>query len=553
MSISPRPNRRQITGAAAAIGVALYAGSAARATLAGGSTSAENLLKQTWDHVIVGGGSAGCVLARRLSEDAGRRVLLLEAGGDVHDPMIAAPPAWPTLQGGAYDWKYHSVPQVGLAGRILPQPRGKGLGGSTLINALGFQRGPRQAYDRWAELTGEQGWGFAGLLPYFKRLETHSGGADAWRGDAGPLHVLDIGKVADQSPYSQALAAAGQAKGYPLNPDWNGARADGTIWTQLTIRNGERDTAASAFLDPVRGRPNLGIVTGALVTRLRMRGARCEGVELLIDGQAALVSARETILSAGAFDSPRLLMLSGIGAGDAVRRLGIGVQADLPGVGRNLQDHPLVAGLLFKARKALPPAPYNHCETMVIAQSSGSPDWADLQIMGLDVPFLLPNIGVAPSDTFSLVPALMRPRSTGALWLASSDPLASAVIDPAYLREQADVDALVEAVGIARDLAHAAPMREWVEEEVFPGPQMTDKAAIAAHVRQSVSPFFHPVSTCRMGRADDGDAVVDPACRVRGVERLRVIDASVFPSIPQAMTNAAVLALAERAADLVRG
>lgn len=535
------------------MGVALYAGSAARATLAGTAAGPEELLRQTWDHVIVGGGSAGCVLARRLSEDAGRRVLLLEAGRDIHDPMVSAPPAWPALQGGAYDWNYHSVPQLGLGGRSVAQPRGKGLGGSTLINALGFQRGPHEAYDCWGEQTGDQAWGFDGMLPYFRRLETNSGGADVWRGDAGPLHVLDLGGVADQSAYAQAMAAAGQACGHPLNPDWNGARADGTIWAQLTIRDGIRDTAASAFLEPARSRPNLGIVTGAHVVRLRMRGRRCEGVELLVDGWPMQVLATETILSAGAFDSPRLLLLSGIGEAGALRRLGLAVHADLPGVGRNLQDHPLVAGMLFKARRPLPPAPYNHCETMVIARSSLSPGWADLQLMGLDVPFLLPNIGVAPPDSFSIVPALMRPRSTGALWLTSSDPLAPAMIDPAYLREQADVDALVEAVGIARDLAHAAPMREWVAGEIFPGPQMTDKVAIKAHIRQSASPFFHPVSTCRMGRSDDADVVVDPACRVRGIEHLRIIDASVFPSIPQAMTNAAVLALAERASDIVRG
>jgi choline dehydrogenase len=224
----------------------------------------------------------------------------------------------------------------------------------------------------------------------------------------------------------------------------------------------------------------------------------------------------------------------------------------LPGVGRNLHDHPLIAGLLFRAKQPVPVSHYNHCETLVIASSSHAPGWADLQLMGLSAPFLLPELGTPPPDSFSIVPALMYPRSRGSLTLASADPRTPAIIDPNYLGDDTDVATLVEGIEMARALADTPPLRAWIAEEVLPGPAVRDKAAIAAHVRRSVSPFFHPVSTCRMGHADDDQAVVDPACRVRGLDGLRVVDASIFPSIPQAMTNAATLAVAERAADLLR-
>ena len=546
------PDRREIIRGAALTGAILPWGKV-RASLAGRAVDAASLLREKWDYVIVGGGSAGCVLARRLSEDAHVRVLLLEAGTDVHDAAVSAPTAWPTLAGGAFDWKYRSAPQAGLGGRSVPEPRGKGLGGSTLINALGFQRGPHQAYDRWAQETGDIGWGFAALLPYFKRLETASAGGDAWRGGDGPLHVLAVGDATDHNPLSVAYAEAGIATGHARNADWNAARADGTIWTQLTMRDGHRDTAASAFLDPVRDRANLGVVTGALVTRLRVETRRCTGVDLTIDGAAHHVSPqRETILSAGAFDSPRLMLLSGIGDADTLRLAGVPATHHLPGVGRNLHDHPLIAGLLYRAKQPVPVSHYNHCETMVIATSSLGPGWADLQLMGLSAPFLLPGLGTPPAHSFSIVPALMHPRSRGSLTVASADPRVPAIIDPNYLGDEADVAALVEGVEIARALADTPSMRAWVADEVLPGRALRDRAAIAAHVRRSVSPFFHPVSTCRMGRSDDAQAVVDTECRVRGLAGLRVVDASIFPSIPQAMTNAATLVVAERAADLVR-
>lgn len=524
-----------------------------KAMIGGHAVDLDTLLASHWDYLIVGAGSAGCVLARRLSDDPDVRILLLEAGDAADDPMISTPSAWPALAGGAYDWNYMSTPQPGLLGRSIPQPRGKGLGGSTLINALGFQRGPMQAYDLWAKATGDPGWGSDGLLPYFRRLESASSGADAYRGGDGPLQILEIGDVADQNPYSVAIAQAGVSAGYALNPDWNGAHADGTIWTQLTMRDGQRDTAASAFVDPVQSRPNLGIATGLMVRRLLIADGQCLGLEVVMDGTIHQIRAeRETILSAGAFDSPRLLMLSGVGDAAALAAVGITPLHHSPDVGQHLKDHPLVPGLLFRSPRPIPMSHYNHCETMVIASSTHGPAWgADLQLMALSVPFLSPELGTPPPQCFSIVPALMHPRSSGSICLTSADPSAPARIDPAYLTDDRDVEALVEALEIGRDIARQPAMRDWVAEELFPGPDMTDRAALAQHVRRTVSPFFHPVSTCRMG-ADD-NAVTDPQCRVRGIGALRVVDASIMPSIPQAMTNAAVLALAERAADIISG
>jgi choline dehydrogenase-like flavoprotein len=259
------------------------------------------------------------------------------------------------------------------------------------------------------------------------------------------------------------------------------------------------------------------------------------------------------ILAAGAFGSPQLLMLSGIGDPEDLQRAGVAVAHALPGVGRNLQDHPLMAGLLFLAKRPLPVSRYNHAEAMVVARSSRAPARADLQLLGASVPLLLPHIGEAPENSFSIVPANMHPPSRGQLKITSDDPRAPPLIDPAYLAEQADVDVMVEGLRLAREIAHGAGLRDWVAREVFPGSAMQDRAALAVHVRNSTSPFYHPVSTCRMGRADDAMAVVDTDCLVLGLTNLRVVDASIFPSIPQAMTNAATIAVAERASDIILG
>lgn len=499
---------------------------------------AEDLLAGDFDYLIVGGGAAGCVLAARLSEDAHVRVLLIEAGGLVRDVAVDAPPAWPGLAGGAYDWAYESVPQPGLLGRRVPQPRGRGLGGSTLINAMGFQRGGREAYDQWAAATGDDGWSADGLRPYFHKLETCS--ADD-RGGDGPFHVLMVQDMPDRNPLAHAFMAAALAAGHPLNPDWNGAHPDGALWTQLAVRDGRRETAASAWLLPALARPNLAVLTGATVTGV--------GPGLVRLGDRTLRAGREVILSAGAIDTPRLLMLSGIGDAHALIRLGIAPVHHLPGVGQGLQDHPLVPGLLFQSPQPLPISVYNHGESMVVTRSRQGRGFADVQLMCLSVGFLAPELGAPPADSFSLVPALLAPRSRGQVTLASADPRIPALIDPGYLSDPRDTEALVDAIEIGREIMAQPEMQAWVATELVPGTR--DRAALAQHVRRAASPFYHPVSTCRMGR--DAGAVVDATCRVQGLEGLRIVDASIFPTLPQAMTMAATLAVAERAADLIRG
>ena len=532
--------RREALGAAMAGGIAL-SGLSSPAKAASGirTLTSPEQLRPAYDHVIVGAGSAGCVLAHRLGR-AGRRVLLIEAGLRTDLPAVAAPPAWPTLQESALDWRYMTTPQPGLGGRTITCPRGKAVGGSSIINALAYQRGHAAAYDRWPA-----GWRHADLLPYFKRAETFSGGANAWRGGSGPLHVLSLADVTDRTPVAQAFMAAAQQAGFPLTPDLGGEITTGVGWNQLSIEGRKRDDAATAYLDSLESGPGeaqVDLLVGTEVLGLEIERGRCLGVRLA--GRVVRPEG-DALLCAGAIDSPRLLMLSGIGPADELRALGIASAADLPDVGRHLEDHLLLAGVAYQARRPVPASHYNHCDSLLYVPHTTAGESPDILVMCLSVPFVRPTVGPLSAPAYVLVPCHLRPRSRGSVRLASSDPRAAAIIDPNYLGEPDDLAVLAKGVDIAREIGAAKAFDDWRAKEVYPGPEWTSEAGRQDFIRRATDSFHHPTGTCRLGD------VVDEALRVKGIAGLRVIDASVLPGLPAAMINAAVTAVAERASELV--
>ncbi|WP_051334384.1 GMC family oxidoreductase N-terminal domain-containing protein [Bradyrhizobium sp. Ai1a-2] len=523
---------------AATVGGGLALSSLARS--AGAASGVRTLqspeqLRSSYDYVIVGAGSSGCVVAHRLAL-AGRRVLLVEAGGEGTLAAIRDPQQWPKLQGSEFDWRYLTTPQPGLGGRIIRCPRGKVVGGSSTINALAYQRGHPAAYDRWAE-----GWRAADLLPYFKRAETFSGGASAWRGGGGPLHVLSLADVPDRNPVATAFVEASQDLGYRMSSDIGGEVTTGVGWNQLSIKEGSRDDAATAYLGSLEA-VTLDLLTNTEVLGLVIEGGRCIGVRL---AERSVRAESEVLLCAGAIDSPRLLMLSGIGPADQLRSFGIPVVVDQPDVGRHLEDHLLVAGVAYAARREVPRSHYNHADALLYAPHTDPGDSPDHLVMCLSLPFVLPSVGPLPPPAYVLVSCLMRPRSRGNVKLASGNPRVPALIDPNYLSDPADLDLLVEGVSLAREIGAGAAFADWRAHEVYPGPEAKTASDLRTFAISAADSFHHPVGTCRIG------AVVDEALRVKGVAGLRVIDASVFPGIPQAMTNAATIAVAEKASDLV--
>lgn len=492
------------------------------------------------DVIVVGSGSAGAATARRLVDRGDVRVLLLEAGGTDASPAIHDPGRLHELWLAEEDWAYETVPQRHASNRRLAWPRGRVLGGSSCLNAMIYVRGARADYDAWAYL-GNAGWSWDDVLPVFRRIE-HRGA-----GDEGPLTILSR---YDADPIHQAIVAAAQECGLPLNPDYNGDAQDGVSYMQFSIRDGMRCSVAVAYLHPVADHPNLRVLTRAHARRLLFEGTRCVGVEWSRDGRLERArAAAEVVVSGGTIGSPQLLMLSGIGPADHLAEHGIEVVAELPGVGANLHDH-LLSPVIFSAEREIgPPSPgLPACQTHLFWRSRPGLTVPDIQPIHFMVPMYEPWMD-GPENGFTLMGGMIRPASRGSIRLSGATPEAPLLIDPNVLACDADVQALAAAVDLCRRMGATGALGEWGARELYPGPGVTSASDVRRYVRDTAITYHHQVGTCKMGI--DEQAVVDPELRVHGVEGLRVADASIMPTVTSGNTNAPSILIGERAAEFV--
>lgn len=527
-----------------------------------------------FDYIIIGAGSAGCVLANRLSEDPSVRILVLEAGGRDNSMLVRMPAGVGTLIKGknAHNWAFTTEPQTNLNGRPLYWPRGKGWGGSSSINGMIYIRGHARDYDQWAQM-GLKGWSFSEVLPYFKRSETLETGGDAFHGSTGPLHV-SWGK--STNPLYHALVESAVQAGHKKSDDFNGYDQEGFGAYQLTVKDGERWSASFAYLKPALSRPNLAVRSHAHTTKLLFEDKVCVGVEYAHDEKSPrsrVYANKEVLVCAGAVQSPQILMVSGIGPAETLQRVGVEVLVDSPDVGQNLQDHldvlllqnctqPITAFSLNRGLKQyLTALTYlfrkeglgreNFLESGGFAKSREGLDRPDLQFHFVNA--LVQDHGnvAATQDGFSLHVCQLRPESRGSISLSSANPFAAPKIDPNYLATEEDRRALREGLKIGRKVLSQPALSPYRGEEFKPGAHVQSDDEIDAYIKATAETIYHPIGTCRMG--SDKDSVVDKDCKVRGVKNLRVVDASVMPTLIGGNTNAPTMMIAEKISDHIRG